>query len=108
MLRQVGPELALDEDGICRRGMIVRHLVLPDGLAGTAEVMAWIAAALSPRIHVSLMAQYFPAYECVDDATLGRKITDAEYADAIAALGTAGLENGWVQDHNDDCDGSEE
>ncbi|MBN1639752.1 MAG: radical SAM protein [Anaerolineae bacterium] len=106
MLRQVGPKLSLDGDGIARRGMIVRHLVLPAQLAGTAEVMGWIAGALSQDVHVSLMAQYFPAYECVGDAVLGCKITEAEYEDAVAALLSSGLENGWVQEYdNDACDG---
>jgi putative pyruvate formate lyase activating enzyme len=45
------------------------------------------------------MAQYFPAYECVDDSTLGRKITPTEYEEAIAVLDGLGLENGWVQDY---------
>ena len=59
--------------------------------------MPWIATHLSPAIHVSLMNQYFPAYQCVDDPILGRKITDDEYEAAFAALDAAGLENGWVQ-----------
>jgi putative pyruvate formate lyase activating enzyme len=103
MYRQVGEDLVLDDEGIARRGMIVRHLVLPGGGAGTAEVMRWIAGSLSTRVHVSLMDQYFPAYQCVDDAVLGRKVTEAEYEAAFAALEVAGLERGWVQEH--ECDG---
>lgn len=98
MYSQVGDELTLDEEGIARRGMIIRHLVLPDGLAGTERVMRWIADNLSPRVHISLMNQYFPAYQCVDDAVLGRKVTEEEYEAAFAALDAAGLENGWVQE----------
>lgn len=102
MYRQVGDALMLDQDGLAWRGMIVRHLVLPDGLAGTGPVMHWIARNLSPRIHVSLMDQYFPAYQCVDDALLGRKITEDEYETAFQALVDAGLENGWVQEHEEE------
>lgn len=102
MFRQVGEDLVLDGEGLARRGMIVRHLVLPDGLAGTAQVLRWIAEHLSPRIHVSLMGQYFPAYQCVDDQTLGRKLTEAEYDAAFEALVSAGLENGWVQEQDID------
>jgi len=102
MFRQVGEPLVLDEQGIAQRGMIVRHLVLPGGLAGTEQVMPWIAAHLSPAIHISLMSQYFPAYECVDDPLLGRKVTDEEYDAAFDALDAAGLENGWVQDDDQD------
>jgi putative pyruvate formate lyase activating enzyme len=101
MFRQVGPELMLDNQGIARRGMIIRHLVLPDGLAGTEKTMRWIAEELSPRIHISLMDQYFPAYQCVGEHVLGRKVTEAEYAAAFEALDAAGLGNGWVQEHEE-------
>jgi putative pyruvate formate lyase activating enzyme len=98
MYRQVGRKLLLDKDGLAMRGMIVRHLVLPNDLSGTPEVLRWIAQHLSPEIHVSLMAQYFPAYRCVDDPELGRKLSEREYEAALSALDEAGLENGWVQE----------
>lgn len=99
MFRQVGPRLVLDENGIARRGMIIRHLVLPAGLAGTAEAMGWIAGELSPETYVSLMDQYFPTYKSADDPELGRKITEEEYEAALDAFEAAGLQNGWLQDH---------
>jgi putative pyruvate formate lyase activating enzyme len=102
MFRQVGPRLVLGEDGIARRGMIVRHLVLPDGLAATAEAMNWIAQELSPEVYVSLMDQYFPTYRSIDHPQLGRKITEEEYEAALDAFEAAGLQNGWLQDHG--CD----
>jgi putative pyruvate formate lyase activating enzyme len=98
--RQVGAELILDEDGIARRGMIVRHLVLPDGLADTPGVMAWLAAELSSEVHVSLMDQYFPAYKALDHPFLSRKITPEEYEAALEAYEAAGLQNGWMQEHD--------
>jgi len=101
IFRQVGDELILDEAGIARRGMIIRHLVLPDGLAGTAGVLRWIATELSPRVHISLMDQYFPAYQAVNDPALGRKITPEEYDAALEAFEAAGLERGWLQDHGE-------
>jgi putative pyruvate formate lyase activating enzyme len=100
--RQVGDELVLDENGLGVRGMIVRHMVLPDGLAGTGEVLHWIASELSPAVHVSLMDQYFPAHLAVGDPVLGRKITVAEYEAALAAFDAAGLENGWCQSTGED------
>lgn len=100
--RQVGDRLLVDADGIALRGMIVRHLVLPGGLAGTREVLHWLADALSPRLHVSLMDQYFPAHRALDDPLLGRKITAAEYDEAVAAMDEAGLENGWCQESADE------
>jgi putative pyruvate formate lyase activating enzyme len=102
MFRQVGAELILDGEGIARRGMIVRHLVLPNGLAGSRDVFRWLAAHLSPAIHLSVMAQYFPAHHAVGDPVLGRRITLDEYDDALAALDEAGLDEGWVQDMDDE------
>ncbi len=99
--RQAGAELVLDDKGIACRGMIVRHLVLPEGLADSPGVLRWLAAELSPRVHVSLMDQYFPAYKALADPQLGRKITAEEYAAALDAFEAAGLENGWTQDHED-------
>ena len=101
MFRQVGDELVLDGEGIARRGLIVRHLVLPEGLAGTPEVLRWIAENLSPRVHVSLMDQYFPAHKAVGHPVLGRKITAEEYAEALRAFEEAGLTNGWMQEHEE-------
>jgi putative pyruvate formate lyase activating enzyme len=95
--RQVGADLQLDRDGIAVRGMIVRHMVLPQGLAGTSEVLHWLAAELSPHIHVSLMDQYFPAHTALGDPVLGRKLTVEEYRAALDALHAAGLEHGWCQ-----------
>jgi len=100
MYRQVGARLELDEAGIARRGMIIRHLVLPDELAGSFEVFRWVAGNLSPDIHVSLMNQYFPAHEALHHPLLGRKLTEAEYERAIEEFFDAGMHAGW----NQDCD----
>jgi putative pyruvate formate lyase activating enzyme len=103
MYRQVGPELALDGAGVARRGLIVRHMILPEGLAGSETVLAWIAQALGPQVHVSLMDQYFPAHRALGDPVLGRKVTPDEYASALEAFDAAGLENGWYQQTGLDC-----
>jgi putative pyruvate formate lyase activating enzyme len=97
MLRQVG-HLQLDDDGIAQRGLIIRHLVLPGGRAGSRETLSWIAENLGTSTHIALMNQYFPAHRAVSSAVLGRKIVDAEYDEAVAALEDFGLENGWVQE----------
>jgi putative pyruvate formate lyase activating enzyme len=96
--RQVGNELVLDAQALAVRGMIVRHMVLPQDLADTSAVLSWIADELSPRVHVSLMDQYFPAHRAVDDPVLGRRITPGEYQAALEALRAAGLQTGWFQD----------
>jgi putative pyruvate formate lyase activating enzyme len=100
--RQVGADLVLDGDGLAVRGMIIRHMVLPGGLAGTAEVLSWIVDALSPRVSVSLMDQYFPAHRALGDPILGRKITWEEYEAALEAFEDAGLEGGWCQNTLDE------
>ncbi len=98
MFRQVGSELQLDAEEIATRGMIVRHMVLPGGLAGTEQVLRWLASDLSPHVHVSLMDQYFPAYRAFDHPDLSRKVTSEEYLAALDAFEAAGLERGWFQD----------
>jgi putative pyruvate formate lyase activating enzyme len=96
--RQVGDKLVLDSEESAVRGLIIRHMVLPEGLADSFEVLHWIAKELSSTVHVSLMAQYFPAYQAIEDPVLGRRITVQEYRAALTALDTAGLTNGWCQD----------
>jgi putative pyruvate formate lyase activating enzyme len=103
MLRQVGDTLVCDEDGIARHGLIVRHLVLPGGLAQTREVLHWLASELSPRVHISLMDQYFSAHKALTHPILGRKVSDEEYLDALAAFDEAGFEDGWRQERELDC-----
>jgi putative pyruvate formate lyase activating enzyme len=98
--RQMGDTLILDENGIAVRGLIIRHLVLPENLSGTPDVLRWIAK-LSPHVHVSLMDQYFPAYTAHTHPHLGRKITLDEYKAALEAFDQAGLENGWMQEHDE-------
>ncbi len=97
MQGQVGEELIMDEKGIARRGLVIRHLVLPHGLSQTDQVLAWIAENLSPRTYISLMAQYFPAHKATDHPHLGRRLRPNEYAAALEAFDAAGLKNGWRQ-----------
>lgn len=96
MFRQVGV-LQCDDDGIARRGLVVRHLVLPDNIAGTDAVLSFIAQRLSPHVHVSLMAQYHPAHACASYPEINRRITRAEYRAALTLLEKHGIENGWQQ-----------
>jgi putative pyruvate formate lyase activating enzyme len=102
--RQVGDTLVLDDNGIAVRGLIVRHMVLPGNLSGTPDVLRWIADRLSPRVHVSLMDQYFPAHRALDHPLLGRKITQVEYEAALEAFEAAGLEKGWCQTASEEAD----
>ncbi len=96
MYRQVG-ELVVDEFGVAQKGLIVRHLILPNGLAGSHESLTWLAREVSPRVTVSLMSQYSPQHRAHRVPLLARPISPAEYREALRALATAGLENGWRQ-----------
>lgn len=97
MLRQVG-QLQLDDDGIATQGVIVRHLVLPQGRAGSAVTLPWIAEQLGVETHIALMSQYFPAHRAATLDGIDRGLTPQEYDAAVAALEEAGLEHGWVQE----------
>jgi putative pyruvate formate lyase activating enzyme len=97
MLRQVG-HLQVDDDGVAVKGLVIRHLVLPDGGAGTRETLSWIAGNLGRETHISLMKQYFPAHKAHETPGIDRKLFDEEYEEAVNALNEFGLENGWVQE----------
>jgi len=96
MYHQVG-DLALDKAGVARSGLIVRHLVLPEGLSGTRKIMQFIAREISPHTYISLMAQYFPAYQAGQFPSLSRRINREEYREALQAFKEEGLEDGWFQ-----------
>jgi len=96
MYRQVGT-LELDENGVAKKGLIIRHLVLPNGLSGTERVLKFIAEEISPLTHISLMSQYFPAHKAVNDPKINRRLTKEEWAGAESLLEKFGLINGWVQ-----------
>lgn len=98
MHRQVG-DLRLDPDGIAVKGLLIRHLVLPGGLAGTEEIMRFISGKVSPDTYISLMSQYFPAYKAPDmDDAISRRITSEEYSTAKGWLKKYGLTQGWLQE----------
>ncbi|HEY3348058.1 MAG TPA: radical SAM protein [Nitrospirota bacterium] len=99
MFRQVGL-LETGEDGMARRGMIIRHLVLPDGISGTEEVMKFLSGELSRSMYISLMDQYFPAHRALDIPELSRKITADEYRAAQDIKEKYRLFEGWEQEHD--------
>lgn len=97
MLRQVG-HLQLNEDGHAVKGLIIRHLVLPEDLAGSWKTLRWISENIGAETHVSLMRQYFPVHEALNTPSIDRKTSDDEYAEAADWMVRYGLENGWLQD----------
>lgn len=97
MLGQVG-HLALDDNGIAQKGLMVRHLVLPGDKSDTSALLGRLARICGPETWVSLMAQYTPVYKAMDINGLNRPINEDEYEDALRALKKHGLDNGYVQD----------
>jgi putative pyruvate formate lyase activating enzyme len=98
MHRQVGPALVTDVDGVVRRGLIIRHLVLPNDLAGSRESLTWIRDTLGPEVTLSVMAQYYPAHRAATTPLLDRQVREREYERVLAILDELGLHNGWVQE----------
>jgi putative pyruvate formate lyase activating enzyme len=90
MHRQVG-DLVVDDEGRAQRGMLIRHLVMPDHYENTAGVLHWIAETLGTNTYLSLMDQYRPAYRAFARADIGRAITPDEYARARLLAETLGL-----------------
>ncbi|MDH3315919.1 MAG: radical SAM protein [Gammaproteobacteria bacterium] len=90
MHRQVG-DLVLDAHGVARRGLLVRHLVLPRGIAGTAEVLRFLATEISRDTYLNLMAQYRPCYRADEYPGLDRPLTREEYREALTLAEQAGL-----------------
>lgn len=97
MCRQLG-DLEVDNEGIARKGLIVRHLILPNGLAGSEESLGWLVKEVSPTVTVSIMSQYFPAHRAPQVPLLSRPISSSEYDRVMELLERLEIENGWVQE----------
>ena len=101
MFRQTGDELVFDENGLLQRGLVVRLLVLPNDIGSTTESIEWLRDELSPRVAISLMAQYYPTHQAETNKRyllLSRRIRESEWMKATAALDELGMEEGWVQE----------
>jgi putative pyruvate formate lyase activating enzyme len=101
MFRQVG-NLKAGKHRLAVSGVIVRHLVLPNNISGSEEILKFLADEVSEGIYISLMNQYFPAYMAVEDNTIDRQITVEEFQRAVDAFYKAGLQNGYIQ--NVECE----
>jgi len=100
MYRQTGDALEYDENGLLRRGLVIRLLVLPNDIAGIHDSLRWIREELSPKVAVSLMAQYFPTNKVALERypLISRKIRWSEWLTALEQLESLGMEDGWQQD----------
>ena len=91
MHRQVG-DLKMDKRGIAEQGLLIRHLVLPGGLAGTREVMKFIAKEISKNTYINIMDQYRPCYKAFEHPPMDRRITGEEFEEAVRIAREEGLE----------------
>jgi putative pyruvate formate lyase activating enzyme len=81
----------MDERGVAKRGLLVRHLVMPGGIAGTREIMGFIANEISPDTYVNVMDQYRPCGDAVKDSVINRRLTADEFRRAVDTAVDAGL-----------------
>lgn len=97
MYNQVGAPV-LDENGIMKKGVIIRHLVLPNNLQNSKDVLKWINDNIDNKVFVSVMAQYFPTHRAKDFPELNRKLTKEEYEEIKNFLYSLNLDNGYIQE----------
>ena len=97
MYRQVG-NVQIDSNGILQKGVVIRHLVLPNHIENSKKVLKWIKENLDNKVFVSIMAQYFPTYKAKDIEKINRKLTKKEYQEIMEYVDSIGLDNGYVQE----------
>ena len=98
MFCQVGNLQTINSNAV--RGLIARHLILPENLGGTGDIIKFLSEKISKDLYVSLMDQYFPAYNALKHKKISGKITLKEYNNAIDSFHNNGLHKGWIQEHN--------
>ena len=97
MIKQVGkPEF--DENGLIKKGVIIRHLVLPNYIQNSKHILKWLKENVETKAYVSVMAQYFPTYKAKEDDKINRKLTKKEYSEIEKYLYLLDIENGYMQD----------
>lgn len=97
MYRQVGAPV-LDENGVMKKGLMIRHLILPNEVQNSKKVLKWIKENIDSNVYVSIMAQYFPTYKAKEIPEIARKITKEEYEKVENYLYELDLENGYIQE----------
>ena len=97
MYRQVGTP-QLDDNGIMKKGLMIRHLILPNQVENSKQVLKWIKENVDNNVFVSIMAQYFPTYKAKEIEGLNRKLTKEEYEEVENYLYDLDLENGYIQE----------
>jgi putative pyruvate formate lyase activating enzyme len=103
MYRQTGDARVFNEEGLLKRGLVIRLLVLPNDIGGLRASLEWIRDELSCRVAVSLMAQYYPTNVAGTNARyvlLSRRLSESEWMRAVSLLDEFGFENGWLQEYD--------
>ncbi len=95
MQKQVGPPI-FDDNGMMKRGLIIRHLIMPGNILQTKKILDWIKENLGKETYISIMAQYFPTYKAKEDLNINRKITQKEY-DMVVDM-VSDFNNGFIQE----------
>lgn len=96
MYRQVGAPV-LDDNGVMKKGLMIRHLILPNEVKNSKKVLKWVKENIDSNVYVSIMAQYFPTYKAKEIPEIARKITKEEYKKVENYLYELDLENGYIQ-----------
>lgn len=102
MHRQMGDSLVFGEDGLLKRGLMIRLLVLPNDIAGIADNLRWIRDELSPKTAISLMAQYYATNKAATNdryILLSRRISEGEWFSAVSLVDDLGMEEGFMQEY---------
>jgi len=97
LYRPFGNELVYDGDVVVR-GLIIRHLILPNDLSDTEKAFKFISEELNPNVHISLMSQYYPTNKAYQNILIDRALSNSEYDKALQLLEKYGLQNGWIQE----------
>ena len=105
MNKQVG-EAEFDENGVMKKGMLIRHLVLPNHISNSKKVLNWINKNMPKDVCVSLMAQYFPTYKAIQYEDINRRLKQDEYEEIENYLYSLEIDNGYVQDFEENADES--
>ncbi len=103
MYKQVG-DLTLSEEGIAKKGLIIRLLVLPNGVSGTKESLKFIRDRISKNSYLSIMCQYYPTFKASGFKEISRRLEKDEYDNVVDEASSIGLNNGWVQEYEDKPD----
>ena len=97
MYRQKGSALHLSNGNTAESGIVIRHLVLPGQVQNSLQVLRYIAEEISPKLHISLMSQYYPTDRVMEHPFLNRELYREEYDKVVEEMEDLGLEHGWIQ-----------